>query len=162
MNRQSTPLDVLQSMFPQELRSNLFDIISSTVTDNTPPVNAYKISTTVCKSNNRVIIYAEMPGFEKKSIDVDFYNNSVEIIGHKPSPVLLDDEKTLNCNIKYGSFYQKLQLPISVTNRQNVNVKYVDGILTIIINLASEERNRFKVNLTSPTVTEESPLNTLD
>jgi HSP20 family molecular chaperone IbpA len=90
-----------------------------------------------------------MPGFSKDSIDVDFYNNQIKITGYKPSPVLLDDEKVKKSNVKCGQFQESITLPVSVTSRENVSVKYEDGILRIIIDLVREEKNRFKINLGS-------------
>lgn len=140
-NSRHNPLDLLRTLVPPELNDTLFNFVDPS------PVSTSKISTTVAKSNSRIIVYAEMPGFDKNSIDVDFYNNRLDISGNKPSPVLLADEKVSRTNIKYGQFTEKITLPVSVTDRRNVSMKYSDGVLKIVIDLANEERNRFKINL---------------
>ena len=134
--------------------NNLTNMISPEVSDlllnviNTPtnPSN-HKIPTSITHSPTRVVVYAEMPGFDRKSIDIDFYNNRMTIKGHKPSPTLMSDEKVLVSNIKYGHFTENINLPVSVTNRRNVTTNYQNGFLEVLVDLSMEEQNRFTLNL---------------
>ena len=137
------------------INNRTYELISNLITSElgnfmTPQTQrtqtALTLSTTVVQSENRIIVYAEMPGFAKQSIDLDFHNNKLVITGRKEPPVLLDDEKTLFTTIKYGPFSTTVKLPVSVVDKEKVNVKYEDGILRIMINLEREDRNRFTIN----------------
>jgi len=144
MNRQgSNPIDLLESIVPPEFRNSIMSIL------NQPSSSTSRILTTMTRSANRIVVYAEMPGFDDNTVDVDFRNNQLDISGMKPEPVLLAGETILQSSIKYGRFSTTVTLPISVTNRENVSWDYKDGVLSIAINLVEEEKNRFKINLGS-------------
>ena len=138
-------MDLLNGIIPPELRSVVFDVLGTG--GGTQPRRRSQIAHTLIQSPNRLVIQLEMPGFTKDTVDVDFYNNQVNITGHKSSPVLLDDEKVMKTTIKCGQFQESITLSVSVTNRENVTIKYLDGVLQVIIDLVREERNRFKINL---------------
>jgi HSP20 family protein len=131
-----------------------FDLISNLITSELgnfmtpqpPTTRSSTLATTIVQSEGRVLVYTEMPGFNKQSIDLDFHNNKLIITGRKEPPVLLEDEKTTFSNINYGSFSTTVKLPISVVDKEKVNVKYDNGILRIMINLEREDRNRFTIN----------------
>ena len=89
-----------------------------------------------------------MPGFDKDSISVDFFNNKLNIEGSKNHPSE-DEGRVLSTHIKYGKFSKGLSLPVGVTDRRNVDVSYKNGVLTITINLRAEEENKFSVSLRS-------------
>ena len=139
MNRDT--LNMLQNIIPTELQGTLMDIIS------TPSTQPQQIRTTLTRSATRITVYAEMPGFDEDGVEVDFFNNKMNVCGVKHKPVLLDGENSVHSNIKYGRFSCSVNLPVSVTNQENVNTIYENGVLTVIINLAQEEKNRFKINL---------------
>lgn len=143
MNRTSSnPIDALSNVIPAELRDSIFSVLLDPDRSTAPAT----ISTTVVKSDTNIIIYAEMPGFDKDSIEVDFFNNKVNIAGTKNAPA---DElgRVLASHIKYGRFSKGLALPVSVTNRDNVSVSYRDGVLTVNIDLQKESSNKFSLNL---------------
>ena len=141
MNRSnSNSLESLYNIVPAELRNSVFSTLFNT------PSTSNTIATTVIKSEEKIIVFAEMPGFNKSSINVDFFNNKLNIEGDKEAP---DDEtgRVLSSHIKYGKFIKCLALPVSVTNRSNVTVNYNNGILKITINLQRESENKFSVSL---------------
>lgn len=174
----SNTLDLIQGLFPAELRDGLFESLlsgtrSSSSTDrsgsgsvsgsfmaNIPSVRqtSYKLPLAIVKSDSKIVIYAEMPGFEKKNIDVEFYNNKINITGQKIPPEILPDAKVTSSTIKYGNFHETVNLPVSITDRQNVSVKYEHGLLQIVVDLSREELNRFRVNLNDDTTEETNPL----
>lgn len=136
-----TPLRTLFDTVPTDIRTGILNILSNS------PNQTLTIPTTVLKEDDKITIYAEMPGFDKDSISVDFFNNKVNIAGTKNQPSV--EGTILSSRIKYGSFSKCLVLPISITDRRNVNINYTDGVLTIDINTRAEEGNRFIVSLGS-------------
>lgn len=87
------------------------------------------------KSNRSITVYAEMPGFDKSSINLDFNENELLISGTKKAPEVSEDEKVTDLStIKYGDFKTTVNLPIHVVEEEKVVVKYENGILKVIIN----------------------------
>lgn len=98
------------------------------------------------RSTRNVIIYAEMPGFDKNSINIDFNENELLISGTKKAPEVEDDEKVTDLStIKYGDFKSTITLPIPVVEEEKVVVKYENGLLKITIN--KDVSNNFSVRL---------------
>lgn len=100
-----------------------------------PPVD-------VVDTKNMIDIYVDLPGIDKKNIEIDVYNNRLTINGKRDRPY---------CNysrheIVYGKFSRDIILPISVTNKDNVKVEYKNGILHLLIDKESECKNKFRVS----------------
>jgi HSP20 family molecular chaperone IbpA len=146
----NTPFDRLNEIVPAEFRDSIMRILTND--DTKSKSNSKNIVTSLARSNDNIIIYAEMPGFTKNTIDIGFYNNNIQISGNKPAPEHSDEYKYSKSDIKYGLCSQSINLPISVTNKENVIVKYTDGILKIDIDLTKERQNQFKINLGDNTV----------
>jgi len=94
---------------------------------------------------NFIYIYAELPGVKKESIDIDFYNNDIKIKFEK-QPKLNSETIILN-EIINGVFSRNITLPICVTKKEAVKVKYEDGLLFIKINKYIEEENKFTIKI---------------
>ena len=140
----NNPVEALFNVVPAELRDSIFNVLLNSDGSSTTST----ILTTVIKSEEVIVIYAEMPGFEKDSITVDFFNNKVTIEGTKSSPPE-EQGHVLRAHIKYGRFTKGLSLPVGVTDRGNVKVSYDNGVLMITIDLKKEEEHKFSVNLSS-------------
>ena len=102
----------------------------------------------VVDTPNNLYIYVDIPGVIDSSINVDFFNNKLSVTGEKLKKY---SASTLKNEIIYGKFARNITLPMSVTNKQNVSVKYENGVLLITIDKQQEEQNRFRINLSSET-----------
>jgi HSP20 family protein len=89
-------------------------------------------------------IYMELPGVNKESIEIDFFNNKLEVICSRKK---LYNTVAKKNEIYYGDIQRKITLPMSVSNKDSVKTTLKNGILTITINKTLEERNRFRVNI---------------
>lgn len=98
----------------------------------------------------KIIIYVDLPGVDPDNIDIDFYNNKLNIKGKRETKYTNADTLYMN-NIKYGNFERSVMLPISVTNQESVSVRFNLGVLEITIDKETEERNRFSVRVQSNT-----------
>jgi HSP20 family molecular chaperone IbpA len=106
---------------------------------HSPPVD-------VTESNTNITLYMDIPGVSSDSIDVDFYNNKIEVTGDRVKPY----ETSQRREIAYGRFKRIVTIPISVTSRESVNVTSDDGVLCITIDKENEEKNKFKVRIGEP------------
>jgi len=103
-------------------------------------------SVDVVENTNSISVYINIPGVKNDSIDVDFFNNRIIVTGERKRP--FSDRITVVKNeIIYGKFERQIIIPISVTNRENVKITSKCGVLTITIDKAGEERNRFSLRV---------------
>ena len=104
----------------------------------TPPID-------IIDNAREIILYVTMAGIDADSIDVDFFNNAVNIKGERLKPYQ-EAECVIHKNeIIYGLFIRTVNLPISVTSRESVDIKFDNGVLIIRIDKIREARNRFSI-----------------
>lgn len=100
----------------------------------------------IVETKNNLYVYVELPGVSESSIDIDFYNNKVVISGEKLKRYT---EIPVKKEIVYGKFHRKIILPISVTNQENVMVRYKNGVLVLTVDKQREEQHRFRIGVSS-------------
>ena len=126
-----------------DLRGAFQHIINSSITTNNtdtnwiPPID-------IVDTNNNLYVYVELPGVVENSITIDFFNNKFDISGEKIKKYTIPSYKY---EIIYGKFNRQITLPISVTNKENVDVKYDNGVLTVMIDKKKEEQHRFRIGV---------------
>jgi HSP20 family protein len=123
-----------------DLRGVLHQLINSGIPDQSqwvPPVD-------IVDTKNNLYVYVELPGVVENSISIDFFNNKLSISGEKIKRYSAPVSKR---EIVYGKFDRQIVLPISVTNQANVDVKYENGILILLIDKNKEEQNRFRLSV---------------
>jgi HSP20 family molecular chaperone IbpA len=105
--------------------------------------NPNRIKIDIVNDENFLTVYAQIPGTEKKDVELDFYNNKLTILAesvrHYTNPIVNE--------IFYGRMERIIMLPICITKRESVDVSYNNGILHIRINKLVEEENRFDIRL---------------
>ena len=100
--------------------------------------------------NNKLYLYVDLPG-DIENINVDFFNNNLSISGkkiRKYSGVSIKNE------IVYGLFNRHIILPISITDKKNVVMKYKNGMLVITIDKQKEEKNKFNITIDDESIEE--------
>lgn len=107
-----------------------------------PPVDVFETET-------HVKIFSNVAGISADDINVDFFNNLVVITGERKFPTIDDTMTQRQREIIYGKFKRNINLPLSITNRDSVSVNIKEGVLSIIINKALENANRFSVRPSS-------------
>lgn len=107
-----------------------------------PPVDVFETET-------HVKIFSNVAGISADDINVDFFNNLVVITGERKFPNIDNTMTQRQREIIYGKFKRNINLPLSITNRDSVSVNIKEGVLSIIINKALENANRFSVRPSS-------------
>jgi HSP20 family molecular chaperone IbpA len=123
-----------------DLRGAINHIINSNIGNG----NLWQPCVDVIDTKNNLYIYAEIPGTMEDSIDVEFFNNKLTISGEKLKKYTTVPYKK---EIIYGKFKRCITLPLSVTTKDNVVVKFDSGILTICIDKKKEGENKFKIKV---------------
>jgi HSP20 family molecular chaperone IbpA len=92
---------------------------------------------------NKLYLYVDIPGFVE-NISVDFFNNNLSISGEK---IKKYSGTAIKNEIVYGTFKRNVILPITITDRKNVNVEYKSGVVVISIDKQKEEKNKFNITV---------------
>jgi HSP20 family molecular chaperone IbpA len=125
-----------------DLRGAFQHIINSGV--STSDNGGWHPSVDIVDTVDNLYVYMEIPGVKNDSIRVDFFNNRLSISGEKIKKYSTPAEKN---EIVYGKFNRKIRIPICVTNKNNVNTTYSNGVLNIIIDKQKEGENRFSITI---------------
>lgn len=88
-----------------------------------PPVDIYE-------GDSRITIVVELPGVEKKNIDVDVVESTLRITGFKQKPLPEATRHVHQMEIPYGQFARFVRLPCQV-DVEGIEAEYRDGYLTV-------------------------------
>jgi HSP20 family protein len=131
----SAPLDVNVFGTLQREIDRLFDDFTngSSLSNNQGTSNLMP-SIDVTESDKEIVITVEMPGLERKDVDISLENDVLTIRGEKKIEEEKED-KSKNVHLaerSYGVFYRALQLPPGV-DPSSVQATMSNGVLKITI-----------------------------
>lgn len=89
----------------------------------------------------------EVPGISKDDLDIQVTAKTVSISGERKSSTQSEENGVTRSEFHYGSFSRVIPLPGRI-DHQNVAADYSDGILSLTLPKAEEEKNKVvKVNV---------------
>jgi HSP20 family protein len=83
-------------------------------------------------NDDNIVIKAELPGIDKKDIDIDVKNGVLTLKGERRVDNETKKEKYYRRERAFGRFERAFRLPAEV-DPENINASYKDGVLTIDI-----------------------------
>jgi HSP20 family protein len=89
-------------------------------------------SVDIDEQDDKYVIKADLPGVEKKDIDVKLENGMLSIRGEKRTETESGNGKRHRTERFHGTFARSFTLPDSV-DVDNVDASYKDGVLTLAI-----------------------------
>ncbi|MCG5061116.1 MAG: Hsp20/alpha crystallin family protein [Limnoraphis sp. WC205] len=139
------PLREIDSL--QREMNRLFDSFS---TDGSPMErtnSAFVPLAEIEETTDAVHLKLEVPGIEAKDIDIQVTTEAVAISGERKSEIKTEEKGMTRTEFRYGKFRRVIPLPVRIQNT-NVTADYKDGILTLTLPKAEEEKNKVvKVSL---------------
>ncbi len=90
---------------------------------------------------DNIILKAELPGVEKKDIDVDVNSGVLTIKGSRSSEETVDKGQYFRQERSYGKFERSFTLPENVNHRL-ITADYKDGILKVSIAKPEESKTK--------------------
>jgi HSP20 family protein len=139
------PLREIDSL--QREMNRLFDSFS---TDGSPMErtnSAFVPLAEIEETTDAVHLKLEVPGIEAKDIDIQVTAEAVAISGDRKSEIKTEEKGMTRTEFRYGKFRRVIPLPVRIQNT-NVSADYKDGILTLTLPKAEEEKNKVvKVSL---------------
>lgn len=109
----------------------------------------WKPEVDVAETDDILLVQMNMAGVDPDSVDVSFFNNSINVQGERTphALTLVSGAIQRSREIIYGKFERKITLPISITQRGSVKVDVKNGVLTIIIDKTLESLNKFSIKI---------------
>lgn len=104
-----------------------------------------KINCDLIDCQDKIFIYAELPGVQKDSINIEFDGDKIIITADKNNEPVDNITLKILSEIKYGFYERVLTLPFNVSKRESVNCQYSKGILAIKIDKLITDNKSFSV-----------------
>lgn len=96
-------------------------------------------------NDNDIIVNAELPGVDKKDLDISVTNNTVTIKGSTSHEEKEEKNDYYRCEISRGSYSRTLSLPAEV-DEEKTKAKFKNGILKLTLHkLKKSKRHNVKV-----------------
>jgi len=138
-----SPFDEMDRLFDHFMKRNWLkpfsmdwpesmEAISSTI--RAPQVD-------ILQNDKEITVRAELPGVEKKDVDISLTEDSITIKSEKKSETKEEHGEYYRCEISQGVFSRTLPLPAEVDS-ENANATFKDGLLEIKIPKAREAKRR--------------------
>lgn len=85
----------------------------------------------VYEKDGKIVTKLEIPGVDKKDINVNVTDENVEIKVEKTQESEVKKKGMYRCERSYSGFYRAIPLPAKVKSTE-ANAEYKDGVLTVI------------------------------
>ena len=86
-------------------------------------------------------VLADLPGLEKKDINISLHDNVLTVKGERKSEEKSEDENQHYSERTYGSFSRSFQLPAKV-EQKDIRAEYKDGVLKVVLKKSEEAKPR--------------------
>lgn len=93
------------------------------------------------ESENTYEVKTELPGLEKKDIDISLDRDVLVVKGEKKMEKKESDKHYHRLERRYGSFYRSIRLPGEV-KEDKIDATFKDGVLTITLPKTEETKKR--------------------
>ena len=98
-------------------------------------------SVDVLERDDEITVKAELPGIEKKDLDVSLTNNSVTIKGSTSHEEKKEEANYYRCEISKGSYMRTIALPAEV-DEDKARAKFKDGVLELTLPKVEKSHRR--------------------
>lgn len=95
----------------------------------------------VSETDNGLEIVADLPGMDKKDINVSLEDNLLTIKGEKKEEKESKDKHYHTIERRSGSFYRAIRLPVEV-EKDKVEAAFKDGVLTLRLPKSKEAKKK--------------------
>ncbi|GBL11996.1 Hsp20/alpha crystallin family protein [Microcystis aeruginosa] len=136
----------------QKEMNRLFDRLVPTDVGNGEKVGLSFIpAAEMTETPEAVQLKLEIPGMEAKDLNVEVTADSLTINGERKSEIKTEEEGFTRTEFRYGKFHRVIPLPVQVDNT-NVAAEYKDGVLSLTLPKAEEEKNKVVKVSVSPAI----------
>lgn len=130
--------DIIGKRFSDIMDEFFNDAVATRQSSFAPRIN-------ISENEKQFLIDVEIPGIDKKDIDVSLENRQLTISGERKMETESNGTRFHRVETHYGSFTRSFRLPESV-DEESIVAKYNNGILNITID-KSEERMKKQISI---------------
>ncbi len=112
--------------------NGLMDKFFNDVTFDNTQMEKFSPSVDVLESDKSYELHFAVPGFDKKSFNIDVEENVLAISGERKFEEKKEEKEFTSIQTQYGSFRRTFSLP-DIVDRTKIGAEYVDGILKITL-----------------------------
>ncbi|MDJ0704818.1 MAG: Hsp20/alpha crystallin family protein [Leptolyngbyaceae cyanobacterium MO_188.B28] len=124
----------------QREMNQLFDTLSPTRL-NQVDLGGFAPAAEIHETDEAINLKLEVPGMKPEEIDIQVTADSVSISGERKSESRSEEDGVTRSEFHYGKFQRIIPLSTRVQNTQ-VKAEYKDGVLTLNLPKAEEEKNK--------------------
>lgn len=95
------------------------------------------------ETDKELIAYIEIPGVDKKDIELRVTENNLEVKVEKKQEMKIEKKGYLRAERSYKGFYRSMNLPLKIIPGE-VKASYKDGILEVVMPKAEKEVKKTK------------------
>jgi len=95
----------------------------------------------VAEDGAAITVSAELPGLERKDVEVSVKDGVLAIRGEKRREAGSDEGRFHRVERRYGSFYRALSLPETV-DAEGIDARFKDGVLVVTLPKRPEAKAR--------------------
>lgn len=100
----------------------------------------------VKEDEQNIVVTAELPGIERKDIEISVHEDMLEIRGHKSEERKKDEENYHMVERSYGAFSRRIALPCEVDSEQ-AEATMQDGVLTLRLPKAGPKAGKKTISI---------------
>ena len=129
------PRALKSSKFVGDVERFMDDVLAELpvrVTWRRPPVDMYE-------REDSFVVWAEVPGVDKESIDISMSGETLTIKGERKMPEEVSDEQYHVSELQYGGFSRSITMPVAV-DADAVEATHHNGVLEIRVPKAKAAR----------------------
>lgn len=127
---------VLHNNFNRFFDDNLFPIRRFDADMN---LGTWNPAVDIYEEKDRFVIKAELPGLDRKDIEVDLKDHVLTLTGERSYENEVNDDSYYRKERAFGKFHRSFTLPANL-KADDINAEFKDGLLTILIPKPEEEK----------------------
>ena len=133
------PFDMLA-----DLHGNINRLLSSSLRRGSQEnISSFAPSLDLREKDDRFVVRADVPGIDKKDIDISVIGNTLMIKGERKSEERQDEKGYYYTERVFGTFHRSVELPVEVDS-EKVTASYKDNVLEVTVPRNEPNRNRLK------------------
>jgi len=106
----------------------------------------FKMPVDIYEKDNKVNIDFELPGIDKKDINIELEGNNLTVSGKIEKDDEVREDNYYRCERSYGEFSRSFTLPDGLKEK-DLNAAYKDGILNISFPKTKEIESKKKIEV---------------
>lgn len=123
------------------------DTFSLSTRSNRNGISGFSPAAELLENDDAYTLKIEVPGMKADDLDIQVTAESVSISGERKSETTHEEDGFTRSEFRYGAFQRVVPMPGRI-DHQNVVADYKDGILSLSLPKAEEEKNKVvKVSL---------------